>query len=59
MDHAEQFGADSVELDILPQTAGETVDGSRGVVAGPIEAAVDAALYAGPQWLKHHHHCEG
>src|SRR5690242_5879327 len=46
VDHVAELAHERVEVDLLAQAQAEAVQRPRGVVAAPVEAAVDERLYA-------------
>lgn len=45
-DGHEKLGPQGIEVDLIPEIVGECVDGTGGIEAGAIEAAVDHVLNA-------------
>src|SRR5438477_10090104 len=47
-----EIRADRVEIDLLAEACAEVVEGTRGVIARSVEAAVDGPLHAAPKRLE-------
>jgi hypothetical protein len=57
--HRQQLGGQGVQVDLLAKAGAERLDGLGGVVATPVEAAVDRLLDAAAGRLEHRGHGQG